>query len=66
MFGKPELASPKMLAQNALDKRDWVAARIEEARRSGSRQEARQWAAELRKWEKLIAQYGLEHHAHRT
>lgn len=66
MLGEARLPTSAELARNALEKRTFVKQQIEEAKRSGAREDVRAWKAQLREWEKLITSYGLEEHANRT
>lgn len=51
------------LAMAMLRNRELARLSRDEALASGNKKDARAWASELRKLEKLITQYGLEHYA---
>lgn len=50
----------EQLARSALRDRDFAQEQRDAAIASGNKKDARKWDSELRKWEKLIAQYGLD------
>jgi hypothetical protein len=43
-----------------LRSRDFAREQRDAAAANGNRRDARKWDSELRKWEKLIAQYGMD------
>lgn len=63
MQSKTGIPSPEEHAKAMLRMRGEIAGFLEEARDSGNRREARKWQAELRKFDKLIADYGLNRYA---
>ena len=59
----PGLPSREELARAVLRGRGEAASFMKEAQDAGRHKEAKQWESELRKVDKLIAQYGLNRYA---